>query len=79
MICVSRLVVINLPSVWPPTRSTHSEKMDSKGKTSAQQAGLMDFQRPLQFHTKRGYIKWFSKLSRCQRARNFPGRMHTRF
>ncbi|XP_017129370.1 uncharacterized protein LOC108147424 [Drosophila elegans] len=79
MICLSRLVIINLPSVWQPTRSTHSEKNDSKRKTSEQQAGLRDFQSPLQFHTKRGYIKWFSRLSRCHRAHNFPGRMHSRF
>ncbi|XP_017011834.1 uncharacterized protein [Drosophila takahashii] len=76
MICLSRLVVINLPSVWPSTRS---EKKDSKAsKACAPPTGLRDFQRPLQFHTKRGYIKWFSKLSRCQRTRYIPGRMHPR-
>ncbi|XP_052846060.1 uncharacterized protein LOC128258470 [Drosophila gunungcola] len=79
MICLSRLVIINLPSVWPPKRSSHSEKKDSNGKISVQQAGLRDFQRPLQFHTKRDYIKWFSRLSRCHRAHHFPGRMHSRF
>nr|XP_016933701.1 uncharacterized protein LOC108012779 [Drosophila suzukii] len=76
MICVSRLVVINLSSVWPPTRTTRSEKKDAKA--GCQQTGLKDFQRPLQFHTKRGYIKWFSKLSRCQRSRSFPGKMQPR-
>ncbi|XP_017073972.1 uncharacterized protein LOC108109789 [Drosophila eugracilis] len=73
MICLSRLVVINLPSVWPPRRSKRSEKKDSKD--SDDQAEHTDFQRPLQFHTKRGYIKWFNKLSRCQKSRNFTGRM----
>ncbi|XP_017042465.1 uncharacterized protein LOC108088957 [Drosophila ficusphila] len=75
MICLSRLVVINLPSVWPPTRSKRSKR---DYKTFAQQDGLRDFQRPLQFHTKRGYIKWFNKLSHCKRVRNFPSRMHPR-
>ncbi|XP_016965194.1 uncharacterized protein LOC108034756 [Drosophila biarmipes] len=76
MICASRLVVINLPSVWPPSRTSRSEKRDAKD--GGQKTEPKDFQRPLQFHTKRGYIKWFSRLSRCQRARSLSGRMQPR-
>ncbi|XP_039488933.1 uncharacterized protein LOC120450156 isoform X2 [Drosophila santomea] len=76
MICLSRLVIINLPSVWPSKRSKDSEQKESKA--SEKPAALKDFQRPLQIHTKRGYIKWFNKLSRCQRTRHLAGRMHPR-
>ncbi|KQS43463.1 uncharacterized protein LOC26526189 [Drosophila erecta] len=76
MICLSRLVIINLPSVWPPKRSKDSEKKDSNA--SVRPVAPRDFQRPLQIHTKRGYIKWFNKLSRCQKTHHFPGRMHPR-
>ncbi|KMY98349.1 uncharacterized protein LOC27207396 [Drosophila simulans] len=76
MICVSRLVIINLPSVWSSKRSKDSEEKDSKD--SVKPAAPRDFQRPLQIHTKRGYIKWFNKLSRCHKTRHFSGRMHPR-
>lgn len=45
---------------------------------SVKPAAPRDFQRPLQIHTKRGYIKWFNKLSRCHKTRHFSGRMHPR-
>ncbi|EDW40688.1 GM24948 [Drosophila sechellia] len=92
MICVSRLVIINLPSVWSSKRSKDSDEKDSKGmmgissttrtkdilSDSVEPAAPRDLQRPLQIHTKRGYIKWFNKLSRCHKTRHFSGRMHPR-
>ncbi|KPU78327.1 uncharacterized protein Dana_GF27480 [Drosophila ananassae] len=68
MICLSRLGVLNLASVWPPTRSTKYDDKDA-----ATRGGLKPHQRPLQRYTKRGYMKWFGRMSHC---RNVQGRMY---
>ncbi|KAH8380621.1 hypothetical protein KR009_011790 [Drosophila setifemur] len=70
MICLSRLVVLNLASVWPSTRS---KKHDSKKKAS--KTDLKTTQRPLLPYTKRGYIRWFGKMSHCSRTRNIRSRL----
>ncbi|KAH8255957.1 hypothetical protein KR026_003181 [Drosophila bipectinata] len=87
MICLSRLGVLNLSSVWPPTRFT---KYDEQGRCllnlmtylikiyiasteAATRRELQTHQRPLQCYTKRGYIKWFGRMSHC---RHVQGRMY---
>ncbi|KAH8343081.1 hypothetical protein KR059_004860 [Drosophila kikkawai] len=77
MLCVSRLAVINLGTVW--RRSASSEESDTKAKGKPPVASR-DFQRSLPPHTRRGYIKWFSKLSHCKRtSRSSQGRMYTHY
>nr|XP_017098182.2 uncharacterized protein LOC108126229 [Drosophila bipectinata] len=68
MICLSRLGVLNLPSVWPPTRFTKYDEQEA-----ATRRELQTHQRPLQCYTKRGYIKWFGRMSHC---RHVQGRMY---
>ncbi|KAH8234732.1 hypothetical protein KR032_002373 [Drosophila birchii] len=75
MICLSRLAVINLGTVW--RRSSPSEESDTKAKGLVS-ATSRDFQRPLTLHTRRGYIKWFNRLSHCKRSsRSLQGRMYS--
>ncbi|KAH8384498.1 hypothetical protein KR200_011898 [Drosophila serrata] len=77
MICLSRLAVINLGTVW--RRSASSEESDTKAKVKAPVTSR-DFQRPLTLHTRRGYIKWFSRLSHCKRSsRSLQGRMSSHY
>ncbi|KAH8295745.1 hypothetical protein KR018_006434 [Drosophila ironensis] len=69
MICLSRLGVLNLPTIWSPRKYSKKDK-------ASDNTDRKSFQRPLERYTKRGYMKWFGRLSHCSKSNQ--GRMYPR-